>query len=85
MYKFYFWKFSQFQKNGVSLEEGDRCWKERVGLEFGAHFTKIEHMWDSGYKILICISINANPVNQYHSINMRYWKYMAEYEMYEYR
>jgi hypothetical protein len=48
MYKFYFWKFDQFRKNGVSLEEGDGCWKDRVGLEFGAHFTKIERMWDNG-------------------------------------
>lgn len=85
MYKFYFWKFSQFLKKWGVPRRGDRCWKERVGLEFGAYFIKIEHMWESRYKILICISINANPVNQYHYINMRYWKYMAEYKTYKYQ
>jgi hypothetical protein len=65
MHNIYFWKFSPFKKNGVFLEEGDGCWRERASLEFGAHFTKIERMWDSGYEILICKSGRPIPFYKY--------------------
>jgi hypothetical protein len=61
----------------LDRESGLRIW--------GPTSRKIERMWDNGYEILICISINANLVDQYHFIKMQYWKYMAEYKMYEYR
>jgi hypothetical protein len=51
---------------GGSLEEDDGCCRKRVDLEFGTHVTKIEHMWNSGYKILIRIGQSANFVDQYH-------------------